>query len=1313
MKSIFLAILFSFISFPYSYAQVGPGGFTPRSVQKVTDGSTTCYPYQLNFSSISSCINGIATIANGGGGGNIGIGTTNDVTYWGPGNTLQASNSLQFINIPAGPTLGIGTANPDTNQYLDVGGSVHINHGSFTLTEQLGATFQVLGPDPSNAILMELGDPLADSPIFLNGGSVVINNASNPQRLGLYVFDNVGIGTFNNQNAALSVMSGNVGIGTWIPAQALDVLGTARMTGLTMTTAPTTGYVLTATDSTGDSAWSIGPVTPGRTGQEAVYLNPTTINSGSISDTGSYSSSYLGLIATRGEEPFAFTAVNKQLMSRSPHFSTQAITALEIAIPNWYILTGTTFAETGTGGTATVTASVEYPAGTFTQITFNSGSTSGTIPSGETIFSDMVNVSIPTQTEFWIRIYFTDASGLVFENLQPVSGIGSGNNAGVSGIADLTMGGGSIASSNTHLSPLAIIGQTTNASIVILGDSRCVGFGDTTADPTGNYGDITKSFGFNYGYASFCRYGDLLNFSGNGFLNSNSQRSLILPFASTIVNAYQYNDINAKGNSLVNAEANEQAIHTIAHNLGSRIYDITIGPQTNSTDNWSTLVNQTVVSGTNESIRLAFNAWIRRGTSGQDGYFDISSQNESSLNSGLWVVNGSSDYATTDGIHENSVENQLIASSGIINPNFASGQTPFSYGNVGIGTSSPSANLDVVGSIRANNSTNTGFLQLSVNSTGVSTIEGGTSFSPIALNPNGGGSQGFVGIGTSMPDAQLSITSGTGTSGTTAISLKNYNGREYEIGDNGSAGSQSPNGLFIRDVTSSATRMVLNSSGNIGIGSISPGKSLDVAGTIRMTGFQLTTSPTSAYVLTATDNAGDAAWKPSTGSSQWTTTNTNDVYLPNNGNVGLGTTITSAGSALSVMNGNVGIGTWVPINLLDVNGTIRQTGFTLTGNGAASGFILQSNGSQGIGTWVPEPTGSGTVTSVTFTGDGILDSSTPSSAVTTSGTLTASPISQAINVILAGPSSGSSANPTFRSLVGADLPNPSSTTLGGIESKAAVSHQWINSISTSGIPSLTAPAQADVTGLTTASSPTFAGLALTGNITQIGGNANATLTATALQLVNTGASTTIKGNASGSSGSFVAYEGSAATNGFIEIRSTTGVGSGDFVKITGGNNGATEIARFLGTGNVGIGTTIPQGSLVVMSGNTGIGTWIPGSILDVEGGNVGIGSNNAGQFLDVKGTIRVSALGSTISIVQGTNACAGTAALSTGTVTVSTNCTPSSANGFIITDLGGGVLANIGSLSIGTVTGGTSFVINSSNALDSSNVYWEIHKPTS
>jgi hypothetical protein len=74
--------------------------------------------------------------------------------------------------------------------------------------------------------------------------------------------------------------------------------------------------------------------------------------------------------------------------------------------------------------------------------------------------------------------------------------------------------------------------------------------------------------------------------------------------------------------------------------------------------------------------------------------------------------------------------------------------------------------------------------------------------------------------------------------------------------------------------------------------------------------------------------------------------------------------------------------------------------------------------------------GAGTVTSVTFTGDGIIDSSTPSTAVTTSGTVAATPLTQTANTVLAGPASGSAANPAFRALVSLDIPNNGANTTG-------------------------------------------------------------------------------------------------------------------------------------------------------------------------------------------------------------------------------------------------------------------------------------------
>lgn len=56
----------------------------------------------------------------------------------------------------------------------------------------------------------------------------------------------------------------------------------------------------------------------------------------------------------------------------------------------------------------------------------------------------------------------------------------------------------------------------------------------------------------------------------------------------------------------------------------------------------------------------------------------------------------------------------------------------------------------------------------------------------------------------------------------------------------------------------------------------------------------------------------------------------------------------------------------------------------------------------------------------------------------------------------------SSGNLGCVSLTGSFLPNPGASSLGGIESYASVSHQWINTISTSGVPSSTQPACSDL-----------------------------------------------------------------------------------------------------------------------------------------------------------------------------------------------------------------------------------------------------------
>jgi hypothetical protein len=73
-----------------------------------------------------------------------------------------------------------------------------------------------------------------------------------------------------------------------------------------------------------------------------------------------------------------------------------------------------------------------------------------------------------------------------------------------------------------------------------------------------------------------------------------------------------------------------------------------------------------------------------------------------------------------------------------------------------------------------------------------------------------------------------------------------------------------------------------------------------------------------------------------------------------------------------------------------------------------------------VRTLIGAGTGNGTVTSVGLSLPALFNVSNPT--VTTSGTLTAALVNQSANVVLAGPATGSEAAPSFRALVGADLP---------------------------------------------------------------------------------------------------------------------------------------------------------------------------------------------------------------------------------------------------------------------------------------------------
>ena len=91
------------------------------------------------------------------------------------------------------------------------------------------------------------------------GGNVGIGTWTTANSLSLVGGAAIGSATYASTAAPSNglIVQGNVGIGSLSPGQSLDVTGTLRTIYLTLSgQAPMAGYVLTASDSSGDTTWS-------------------------------------------------------------------------------------------------------------------------------------------------------------------------------------------------------------------------------------------------------------------------------------------------------------------------------------------------------------------------------------------------------------------------------------------------------------------------------------------------------------------------------------------------------------------------------------------------------------------------------------------------------------------------------------------------------------------------------------------------------------------------------------------------------------------------------------------------------------------------------------------------------------------------------------------------------------------------------------------------------------------------------------------------------------------------------------------------
>jgi hypothetical protein len=158
------------------------------------------------------------------------------------------------------------------------------------------------------------------------------------------------------------------------------------------------------------------------------------------------------------------------------------------------------------------------------------------------------------------------------------------------------------------------------------------------------------------------------------------------------------------------------------------------------------------------------------------------------------------------------------------------------------------------------------------------------------------------------------------------------------------------------------SQLFIDQNGNVGINNTSPSAKLDVGGTAKMTGFQLSASPVNGYVLVS-DASGNGSWLDpnAMAGSNWIRSGSS-IYNGNAGNVGVGTSSPSypfhvykSGMNSGGYNGYaeaygstsstlIAFGTFVQNSGTGDGYAIQGNGYAASGNAAGGSFYAQGGG---------------------------------------------------------------------------------------------------------------------------------------------------------------------------------------------------------------------------------------------------------------------------------------------------------------------------------------------------------------------------------
>jgi hypothetical protein len=467
--------------------------------------------------------------------------------------------------------------------------------------------------------------------------------------------------------------------------------------------------------------------------------------------------------------------------------------------------------------------------------------------------------------------------------------------------------------------------------------------GTASININGTVGATTATTG---AFTTLSASGDVTLSGGtaNGVAYLNGSKVLTTGSALT----FDGTNFSSTGTATVNSANSSQVALVVKGETGNGIRQNFIGQASSGQYNWQI----------GASITAAGYFAIIPSTAVDGTTFSTAAYSITGTGTSIWAVGGSEAMRLTS--------TSLYTASGI---------------NVGIGTSSPAEKLQI-------NDGRMRFLESGQRQYNIGIVAGTPNFAitdaTFSYNPFLIDGSGNVGIGTSSPSYKLDVNTSGGAQATARLygndqanvrlRLENAGsgGRTWEL-VGGLPGANNSN-FSIRDVTGSTTPLTIDSSGNLGIGTSSPGAKLDVngqsrfGGVLQITGGGVPVSGGGMELAGSTSDSSITSFNRSLGTYltqffnaleySFATSGTERMRLTSTG-LGIGTS--SPGAKLHTSSSGLGDGGGIRIQNTGSGGAAFSIWPTATINGEGAGKLiitgpggnavaLDSSGNLGIGT---------------------------------------------------------------------------------------------------------------------------------------------------------------------------------------------------------------------------------------------------------------------------------------------------------------------------------------------------------------------------